>query len=91
MIDAIVATVPEQWQLMFQLLLLPISWIPFAQSAMFDWAWNADTFFGAGAKRAFVLLPTLRVIVWPLAMTKDKSCFSSSTPIFKSVASGIHV
>lgn len=63
MIDAIVATVPEQWQLMFQLLLLPISWIPFAQSAMFDWAWNADTVLGAGAKRAFVLLPTLLVIV----------------------------
>ncbi len=63
MIDAIIATVPEQWQLMFQLLLLPLSWVPQAQATMFDFAWNADTLLGLVLKRGFVLLPTLLLIV----------------------------
>ncbi len=63
MIEAIIATVPEQWQLMFRLLLLPISWIPEAQTTMFNWAWTADDTLGVLLKRGFLLLPTLLVIV----------------------------
>lgn len=63
MIDAIIATVPEQWRLMFQLFLLPISWIPGAQNLMFSWAWYADSLMATSLKRAFVLLPTLLLIV----------------------------
>lgn len=64
MFDAIAATVPEQWQLLIQLLLLPLSWIPAVQATMFDWAWfAADGWLATLAMRTFVVLPVLLLIV----------------------------
>ncbi len=63
MLDAIAATLPEQWQLLFQLLTFPIAWLPGTQAVMFSWAWSGQSFTGAALMRAFVLLPTLLIIV----------------------------
>jgi hypothetical protein len=63
MIDAITATLPEQWRLVFQLMTFLIAWIPDAQAVMFDFGWNANTGTGVLLKRVLLLLPTLLVIV----------------------------
>lgn len=62
MFDAI--AVPEEWQLLIQLLMLPIAWIPAVQSVMFDWAWYAaDGWAATLLMRTFVVLPVFLVIV----------------------------
>ncbi len=63
MLDAIAATLPEQWQLTFQLLTFLIAWIPDAQATIFDFAWIANTHWATFFKRVFLLLPALLVIV----------------------------
>ncbi len=63
MTDAITATLPDQWRLLFELLLVPISWIPGAQETLVNWAWSADTFMGAALRRIFLLMPALLVVV----------------------------
>jgi hypothetical protein len=63
MLDAIAATLPEEWRLVFQLLTFLIAWIPDAQATVFDFAWIANTGWATFLKRVFLLLPALLVIV----------------------------
>ncbi len=63
MTDAITATLPEHWRLLFELILIPLSWIPGVQDTLLNWAWEANGFWAAGLRRAFLLLPALLVIV----------------------------
>lgn len=63
MLDAIAATLPEQWQLVFQLLTFLIAWIPEAQAVIFNFAWNAATGTGILLTRVFLLLPACLLIV----------------------------
>ncbi|UCC70950.1 MAG: hypothetical protein JSV86_11160 [Gemmatimonadota bacterium] len=63
MLDAIAATVPEEWRLVFQLLTFLIAWIPEAQATIFDFAWLANTGLATFLKRVLLLLPALLVIV----------------------------
>jgi hypothetical protein len=63
MLDAIAATLPEEWRLVFQLLTFLIAWIPDAQATIFDFAWIANSGWAILLKRVFLLLPALLVIV----------------------------
>lgn len=63
MLDAIAATLPDEWQLVFQLLTFLIAWIPDAQATVFNFAWIAETGWATFLKRVFLLLPALLVIV----------------------------
>ncbi len=63
MTDAITATLPDQWRLLFELLLIPLSWIPAVQDTLLNWAWDSNGFWMAGLRRAFLLLPALLVVV----------------------------
>jgi hypothetical protein len=61
MFDSIIATMPEQWQLVFQLMTVLVAWIPDAQAAIFDFAWGAGS--GTVLRRLLLLLPALLLIV----------------------------
>ena len=63
MLDSIAATLPENWQLLFQLLTVLIAWIPEAQSAIWAFAWNGGSVTGIWLKRILLLLPSLLLIV----------------------------
>jgi hypothetical protein len=63
MLDSIIASMPEQWQLVFQLVTVLIAWIPEAQTALFDFAWSSGTGLGGVLGRVLLLLPVLLVIV----------------------------
>ena len=63
MLDAIAATLPENWQLTFQLLTVLIAWIPDAQAAVFGFAWSGGSVLAVALKRIFLLLPSLLLIV----------------------------
>ncbi len=63
MLEAITATLPEEWRLVFQLLTFLIAWIPDAQAVIFDFAWLANTGLATFMKRVFLLLPACLLIV----------------------------
>jgi hypothetical protein len=62
MYDAIIASLPEEWQVLAKLALL-ITWIPDAQATIFRFAWNPGYGSGVLISRVFLLLPALLVIV----------------------------
>lgn len=57
------STVPTQWQPFVQLLTLPVYWIPGLQKFLINLAWSSDIWYMALAKRVFLLLPIVLVIV----------------------------
>ncbi|HSG80946.1 MAG TPA: hypothetical protein VLC48_01745, partial [Gemmatimonadota bacterium] len=59
MLDAAIATLPEQWQIVAVL----IAWIPDAQAALVSLVWNLGYGFGTLLSRILLLLPALLVVV----------------------------
>jgi hypothetical protein len=63
MLDSIIATLPEQWQFLFQLVTVLIAWIPEAQTTMFEFAWGSGSGTAIILRRALLVLPALLLIV----------------------------
>jgi hypothetical protein len=63
MLDSIIATLPEQWLFLFQLLTFAVAWIPNAQAALFDFAWNGPSGSGGLVRQVLLLLPAFLLVV----------------------------
>jgi len=63
MLDSIIATLPEQWQFLFQLVAVLIAWIPEAQATVFAFAWGSGSGTAIVFRRALLVLPALLLIV----------------------------
>jgi len=63
MFDSIIATLPEQWQLMFQLVAVLIAWIPDAQATIFNFAWGESAGTVTVLRRMLLVLPAFLLIV----------------------------
>lgn len=63
MFDAVIATLPEQWQGIAILVTWLIAWIPEAQSAFISFIWNLGSGTGTLLSRILLLLPALLVVV----------------------------
>ncbi len=61
--DSIIATLPDQWQFLVQLLTLGFGWIPNAQATLFGFAWNGPAGNGSLTSRVLLLLPAFLVSV----------------------------
>jgi hypothetical protein len=66
MLDSIIATMPDDWQLVIQLVTFMIAWIPDAQAVLINFVWNGSTGTGAFFSRTFLLLPALLLVtsIW---------------------------
>lgn len=62
MFETLAASVPQEWQGLFHLLILPLTWIPPAQAAILQAAWPVHSVLEIIPKRVFVLLPALLLI-----------------------------
>ncbi len=63
MLDSIIATLPEQWQFLFQLVAVLIAWIPEAQATVFAFAWGSGSGTTTVLRRTLLVLPALLLIV----------------------------
>jgi hypothetical protein len=63
MLDSIIATMPDDWQLTIQLVTFLVAWIPDAQAALITFVWHGYSGEGALVNRIFLLLPALLLIV----------------------------
>ncbi len=63
MLDAIAATLPDQWQLMFRIFTFPVAWLPDFQAMLIEISWHGSSGTAVFMKRTFLLLPILLVIV----------------------------
>ena len=53
---------PPQWRFLFQIVTLPISWIPSVQAMILGFVWNSSSSMEATLKFIIFLLPALHVI-----------------------------
>lgn len=66
MFESLQAFVPTEWQGAFDLLVAPVAWIPDWHTGLVNFAWYGSTFGDMAARRVFLLLPILLllVVVW---------------------------
>ncbi len=62
MFETLAASVPQQWQGLYQMLILPLAWLPVAQTYILQAAWPVNSVWQIIPKRVFVLLPALLLI-----------------------------
>ncbi len=62
MFETLASSVPQEWQGLYQLLILPLTWLPAAQGYILQAAWPVHTVLEVIPKRVFVLLPALLLI-----------------------------
>ncbi len=62
MFETLGASLPQEWQGLFQLLILPVAWIPTVQGYLLQSAWPFISLWDMLPKRIFLLLPVLLLI-----------------------------
>jgi hypothetical protein len=72
MFETLAASLPQEWQGLFRLIILPIVWIPATQVFLLQAIWPYTSFVEMLLKRIFILLPALIFIsaLWatPIAL-----------------------
>ncbi|MCK5242297.1 hypothetical protein KAR34_07585 [bacterium] len=66
MFETLAETLPQEWQGLYQLLILPVLWIPSVQAHILAASWTGNYSNFIILKRIFILLPALLVIagIW---------------------------
>lgn len=80
MLEKIALSVPQEWQGLMQLLVLPIFWVPTVQAYILQAAWPGDLWGQILLKRIFILLPGLLAItgLWTTMLAAYTVPFRSS-------------